>query len=191
MTEDHDFKALVRERMAKTGESYTTARQHLLEESAAARPDGGGAFALSTEESASAAAAAVRASVQQLEHGGMEIDDDHVRVWLGDPPSFEARIPRSQIRAVTRVPDKAAGSSLGAHGWRGRWLVNTAYTGLVRLDVEPAARADLRVSNALPAGAMAKTPLLLRPLLRNRQVKLRQLTVSTADPDAVVAALGG
>jgi hypothetical protein len=30
MTKQRDFKALVRERMAKTGERYTTARTHLL-----------------------------------------------------------------------------------------------------------------------------------------------------------------
>jgi hypothetical protein len=34
MTEDKDFKALIRARMAKTGESYTAARHHLLRKAA-------------------------------------------------------------------------------------------------------------------------------------------------------------
>ena len=31
MTEQKDFKALVRERMSRTGERYTTARAHVVE----------------------------------------------------------------------------------------------------------------------------------------------------------------
>lgn len=43
MTKDKDFKRLVRARMARTGESYTTARAHLLRRASGGVADGGDA----------------------------------------------------------------------------------------------------------------------------------------------------
>ncbi len=58
-------------------------------------------------------------------------------------------------------------ASRGAHGWRGRWLVNGAGDGLVVIDISPPARA--RVTGV--------------------PVRLRELTVSVEDPDALAAEL--
>ncbi|MFM8943879.1 MAG: hypothetical protein ACKOI0_01230, partial [Actinomycetota bacterium] len=55
----------------------------------------------------------------------------------------------------------------GVHGWFGRWLVNGAGDGLVRLDLRPTARAT---AGPFPVG-------------------LRTLWVSLEDPDGFLAAL--
>jgi hypothetical protein len=65
-------------------------------------------------------------------------------------------------------PDDRPVRAWGAHGWRGRWLVNASSQGIVRLDLDPPARA---------------TCLVLRP-------RVRDLRVSVDDPDGLVAALG-
>ena len=57
--------------------------------------------------------------------------------------------------------------SRGVHGWRGRWLVNGAGVGLVRLRLDPEQRAR---TLGLP-------------------VRLRELIVNVAEPDALIAAL--
>ena len=49
--------------------------------------------------------------------------------------SFRVAVPRAAITAVDSVPWRRV--SVGAHGWRGRWLVNTASRPLVRVRVEP------------------------------------------------------
>jgi len=50
--------------------------------------------------------------------------------------SFRVAIPRGAIQAADSVPWRRY--SIGAHGWRGRWLVNTTSGPLVRIRVEPA-----------------------------------------------------
>jgi hypothetical protein len=80
---------------------------------------------------------------------------------------FSARIPRSFIRSVRRVPDVKL--TAGVHGWRGRWLVNGAVGPLVELHIEPPVRALL-------CGL---------PILR-----VRSLQLSVDDPDEFVDALG-
>ena len=50
--------------------------------------------------------------------------------------SFRVAIPRGAIQAADSVPWRRY--SIGAHGWRGRWLVNTATGPLVRIRVDPA-----------------------------------------------------
>ena len=50
--------------------------------------------------------------------------------------SFRVAVPRGAITAVDSVPWRR--HSIGAHGWRGRWLVNTTTGPLVRIRIDPA-----------------------------------------------------
>lgn len=50
--------------------------------------------------------------------------------------SFRVAVPRVAITAVDSVPWRRR--SIGAHGFRGRWLVNTTPGPLVRITVDPA-----------------------------------------------------
>jgi hypothetical protein len=50
--------------------------------------------------------------------------------------SFRVAVPRVAITAVDSVPWRRV--DIGAHGWRGRWLVNTAPGPLVRVTIDPA-----------------------------------------------------
>ena len=95
----------------------------------------------------------------------VELDDDSLRVQLGW--GFTARIPRRSISTAARGPD-VSGITAGAHGWRGRWLVNGSRQGIVRLDIDPPVRAW---TLAIP-------------------VSLRRLLVSLEDPEGFLAALG-
>lgn len=97
--------------------------------------------------------------------GVIDIGGDQVVVRFG--VMFRARIPRSSVRGAARA--RRAWLSRGAHGWRGRWLVNGRGTGLVTIAIDPVAR-----------GWVTGFP-----------VRVRELTVSVDDPDALVAALGG
>ena len=98
-------------------------------------------------------------------HGRVEVTDEEVEVRFG--AMFRADIPRSAIRGARRRVRRPV-LSRGAHGWRGRWLVNGSSKGLVTIDVDPAERAWV---TGVP-------------------VKLRELTVSVDDPDGLVASLG-
>ena len=71
---------------------------------------------------------------------------------------FSADIDRSAIVEVTQASGRVW--AWGAHGWRGRWLVNGSSRGLVRLTLDPRQR-----------GRCLGFPL-----------KLRELTVSLDDP---------
>ncbi len=75
-------------------------------------------------------------------------------------------VPVHQITAAE--PRSGLVGGIGVHGWRGRWLVNGAITGLVALTIDPAVRA---LATGIP-------------------VQLRELTLSLEEPDAFVAALG-
>lgn len=93
----------------------------------------------------------------------VEVLDDSVEVRLGW--GFTASIPRSSIRAASLLPRTFL--SRGAHGWKGRWLVNGAGDGLVTLTIDPPARA--RVTGV--------------------PVRLHELIVSMESPDDLVTAL--
>jgi hypothetical protein len=198
MTKDHDFKALVRARMEATGESYVTARDQLMRQSGGetsvepATGSSGRTFRLSSDDEGRKAMNALVDSIQTnlYDHAGIDVDDREVRIWMGEPPTFAITIPRSAIRLARAVPDSAAGGSLGAHGRRGKWLVNGATTGLVTLELDPAVRAQLHPQSAIPADIQAKVPWFVRPLVRDRSPKVRQLTVSVDDPGAFLAQLG-
>jgi len=93
----------------------------------------------------------------------VDLDDRTMRVRLGW--AFSARIPRSLVVAARPAPPVHL--TVGAHGWRGRWLVNGARDGIVEVDLAEPVRAFT-----------AGFPL-----------RLRQLVVSLEDPDAFMAAL--
>jgi hypothetical protein len=95
-------------------------------------------------------------------HAYLDVGPELVRVRMGW--GFRAEVPRTSIRSVRRVRNTV---SIGVHGWRGRWLVNGAAGPLVAIAIEPSA----------PARVMGFP------------IRLRELTVSVEDPDAVIAAL--
>ncbi len=74
---------------------------------------------------------------------------------------------------IDRAANTAAGSwsgrvwGWGAHGWRRHWLVNGTSKGIVTIELDP-----------LQPGRVLGFPL-----------RLRQLSVSVADPDALLAEL--
>jgi hypothetical protein len=94
----------------------------------------------------------------------VELTTDTLTVRLG--LSWRAEIARSSIKAAARDPLKTI--SIGAHGWRGEWLVNTSTKGLVVLTIDPEGR-----------GRCLGYP-----------IRLRKLHLSLADPDAFLAELG-
>jgi hypothetical protein len=94
----------------------------------------------------------------------VDLDGGTVRVKLGW--GFSSRIPREHVVAARPVPPVRF--TIGAHGWRGRWLVNGARDGLVEMDLAEPVRA-------FTAGF---------------PIRLRQLVVSMEDPDAFLEALG-
>lgn len=94
----------------------------------------------------------------------LDVGPDRVRVRMSW--AFRADVPRSSIHSVRRAHNPFPGS-FGAHGWRGRWLVNGAAGPLVAFELEPADRARVM---GIP-------------------VRLGELLVSVEDPDDLVAIL--
>ena len=95
----------------------------------------------------------------------VDVEPDRLVVRLSW--AFRATIDRSTVRSVEPDDDRVLG--WGAHGWRGRWLVNASSTGIVRLELDPAARARV-----------AGVP-----------VRLRTLRISLVDPDGFRSAVAG
>lgn len=96
------------------------------------------------------------------------VTTDRLSVTMGAGGwAFSASVPRSSLRGARRVNGPVWG--WGAHGWRGRWLVNGSARGLVRVPVDPAGRGRCLVF----------------------PVKIRELTLSLDEPDTFVATLGG
>ena len=91
----------------------------------------------------------------------VDVADDSISVRMGW--AFRATIDRSSIRSVDDDHDRVWG--WGAHGWRGRWLVNGSSSNIVRVEIDPPATArtigvpvtlrTLRVSLEDPAGFTA------------------------------------
>jgi len=93
----------------------------------------------------------------------VEVDDGELRVRLGW--AFRLDAPRARVRSVALDADRVRG--WGAHGWRGRWLVNGSSLGLVRVEFSQAVRAR---TTGFP-------------------VLVERLRVSVEDPDGLLAAL--
>ncbi len=88
---------------------------------------------------------------------------DYVAVRMGW--AFRSRILRGSIRRLYR--DRDMHSGIGVHGWRGRWLVNGAVSGIVTLEIDPPARA----------------------WVVGFPIRLRMLHISLEDPAGLIAAL--
>lgn len=84
----------------------------------------------------------------------------HVKFGWG----FRTDVPLSSITHAGENHDRVY--SWGAHGWRGRWLVNGSSKGIVELTIEPAATAHVL---GVP-------------------VELSALSVSVAEPEALIEA---
>ena len=99
-------------------------------------------------------------------HSSISVNDDVVMVRMGVAGwTFAADLPRLSITEVSCVDGPVM--AWGAHGWRGRWLVNGSSRGLVRLTIADGAR-----------GRVLGFP-----------IRVRELTLSLADPDAFVRAV--
>ena len=99
-------------------------------------------------------------------HSRIRVDDDRLRVKMGVGGwTFSANLPRSSVTEVKQVNGPVW--SWGAHGWNHRWLVNGSSDGLVSLTLDPPARAR---TVGIP-------------------LRVRELTLSLADPDEFVRTL--
>lgn len=94
---------------------------------------------------------------------GVSIDGDRLRVRMGW--MFRADIPLASITGAE--PHRGMVGGIGAHGWRGTWLVNGAAKGVVSIHIDPPAQARVL---GVP-------------------VKLRTLQVSVESPEELLAAL--
>jgi hypothetical protein len=79
--------------------------------------------------------------------------------------AFRLRATRRAVRSV--APDHGRVGGWGAHGWRGRWLVNGSSQGLVRIEFDAPFRA----------------------FVMGFPVRVHTLRVSVVDPDGLCAAL--
>lgn len=95
----------------------------------------------------------------------VEIDDETITVRMGW--AFSARIPRRLITAARPGRPPAIRFTAGAHGWRGRWLVNGAADGIVTMELSEPVRAFV---SGFP-------------------IRLKELSVSLEDPTAFLGAV--
>lgn len=96
----------------------------------------------------------------------VDLDDDGIHVRMGW--AFTARIPRRMAARAGPGQPPTIRFTAGAHGWRGRWLVNGAPDGIVTIDL----------SAPVPA------------IVSGFPIRLKELSVSLDDPEGFLAALG-
>ena len=96
----------------------------------------------------------------------VDLDDDTLRVRLSW--AFSARIPRGLVAKAGPGQPPTIPLTAGAHGWRGRWLVNGSSDGIVTMDLAEPVRANV-----------AGFP-----------IHLKELSVSLEDPEGFLSALG-
>ena len=99
-------------------------------------------------------------------HCSVHVGDEAMTVRMGlGGWVFDAVLPLSSIVEVAQAT--GAVMSWGAHGWRGRWLVNGSSQGLVRVRIDPRAQ-----------GRCLGFPL-----------RLRELVLSLEDPNGFITAV--
>lgn len=101
-------------------------------------------------------------------HSRVELTDTALVVQLG--LAWRVTVPRASIRSARR--ESRTTLSAGAHGWRGRWLVNTVGRNLVALSIDPPVTArllgvpvtvrDLEISLEDPAAFLGELDAPLR-----------------------------
>ena len=96
---------------------------------------------------------------------GVAIEGDQLRAWMGW--MFRAEVPLASVTGAE--PHTGMVGGIGVHGARGVWLVNGSIRGIVRIFIDPPAKA--RVLGV--------------------RVKLRELQVSVESPEALLDALSG
>ncbi len=92
-----------------------------------------------------------------------DIDPEVLHVRMGW--AFRAHIDRPSI--VRAVADSDQWAGIGVHGWRGRWLVNGAVSGIITIEIDPPSKARVM---GVP-------------------IRLHTLYVSFDDPEAFLAGL--
>jgi hypothetical protein len=100
------------------------------------------------------------------------VTDEDLDVQLGI--AYRGVVPRSSIAAARRWRGRVFG--WGAHGWRGRWLVNGSSKGIVVFDVDPPAKGrvigfpvtvrELALSMEDPEGLCEALDVRLEPVMR-------------------------
>ena len=70
---------------------------------------------------------------------GVTMDGDVLRVRMGW--FFRTEVPVASITGAR--PDDQMVGGIGAHGWRGNWLVNGGVRGIVRIEIDPPAQAKV------------------------------------------------
>ena len=93
----------------------------------------------------------------------IDVGETEVVVQMGI--GFRATFPRASVTSATADTDRVYG--WGAHGWRGKWLVNASSANIVRIEISPAAHAR---TMGFP-------------------VSLTTLRIGVKDPDGLIAAL--
>jgi hypothetical protein len=93
----------------------------------------------------------------------VEVDSRQVRVRMSW--AFRACFPRGAVVSVVELQERPL--SRGVHGFAGRWLVNGSGEGILTIELMPGQR-----------GYVMGVP-----------VRLRELMVSVAEPEALAAAL--
>jgi hypothetical protein len=121
MTDNKDFKRPVRERMAKTGESYATARMHFLD---APPPSSGFLERIRAEDKARVTreveARRIRGAQEESgEWAAQTVPESHGRLGSKEPARDSA--------AVRPGDAKASSSSLLLHAERGRGATDTLH----------------------------------------------------------------
>ena len=95
----------------------------------------------------------------------LDLDDHGLYVQMGW--AFSARIPRRNVAKAGPGGPPTPRLTAGAHGWRGRWLVNGAPDGIVTIDLAEPVRATV---SGFP-------------------IRVKELSVSLEDPEGFLAAL--
>ena len=67
----------------------------------------------------------------------VELDEAQLHVHMGW--AFALHAPLADV--VSAAPDHDRVTGWGVHGWRGTWLVNGSSSGIVRIELDPPARA--------------------------------------------------
>jgi hypothetical protein len=94
----------------------------------------------------------------------VDLTEDTLVVTMGW--GFRATVSRFAVQGARLSQGPVTG--IGIHGWRGRWLVNGATSGLVTVDFAPTQQARMM----------------------GRKVKLDSLRVSLEEPERFLEALG-
>ncbi len=121
MTSRRDLKTLIRERMAKTGEPYTVARQHVLADRKSGAPSAASvdpqgwwpSLVVTTREEARGIVAAALERESRLTYFGIGVFQEHQKrrqAWLNGqgPDAIEQELQASRQELARALPEVAA-----------------------------------------------------------------------------------